>query len=339
MSVLTLYPNRLGRRPSGADEPIVIGLVNNMPDKALRSTERQYRELLAQAAGDLPVTFRLYSFPGLPRSEEGSQHLHEHYEPLENLWHSELDGLIVTGTEPRAADLKDEPYWPALSQLVEWAANHTISTAWSCLAAHAAVRYLDGIERQPLAGKLSGVFECAKVTEHPLVGGAPVRWSTPHSRYNEIPESALRSSGYRVLARSSAAGADLFIKQRGSLFLFLQGHPEYDADALAREYRRDVRRFLAGERKDYPEMPEGYFDKGAADAMLAFRMLALRERNLDLLSCFPATARPQPAPWRDAAVRLYANWLSHIAAEAHRVRSRRVRAAHPSEPLIAAAYG
>jgi hypothetical protein len=38
-----------------------IGLVNNMPDAALRSTERQFRDLLASAAGERAVELKLFS--------------------------------------------------------------------------------------------------------------------------------------------------------------------------------------------------------------------------------------------------------------------------------------
>ena len=74
--------------------------------------------------------------------------------------------------------------------------------------------------------------------------GMILRWSVPHSRYNELPEEALISRGYRVLSRSSQTGADLFVGNRDSLDVFFQGHPEYEPDTLLREYRRDVGRFL-----------------------------------------------------------------------------------------------
>ena len=51
-----------------------------------------------------------------------------------------------------------------------------------------------------------------------------------------------------------------------SLFLFLQGHPEYEAGTLLREYRRDIARFLRGEREHYPAVPQGYFDARANTA-------------------------------------------------------------------------
>src|SRR5579862_9380020 len=157
--------DRLWRKPPAARSPgpLTIGLVNNMPDAALKSTERQFRELLTSAAGDAPVRLRYFSLPDVPRSAAGQAYVAEHHEPIETLWGGTFDGLIVTGNAPRAVRLADEPYWPALAKLVDWADAHTISTVWSCLAAHAAVLRLDGIERRPLAGKLSGVFECFRV--------------------------------------------------------------------------------------------------------------------------------------------------------------------------------
>ena len=272
-----------------------------MPDAALQTTERQFRELLF-ASSHNSVRLRLFSLPELPRAEAGRSHISQHYEDISELWTSHLDGLIVTGTEPRAPALTDEPYWPTLTKLVDWADDHAISTVWSCLAAHAAVLHIDGISRRAFREKLSGVFDCLKATDHAIVDGAPSRWRVPHSRYNELPEDALASSGYRILSRLPGTGADMFVKQRKTLFLFVQGHLEYDPGALLREYRRDVRRFLAGERDSYPEMPCGYFDEDAAAAFAAFRMQALEKRGIDLLSSFPAATAEQKLThsWLDA---------------------------------------
>ena len=269
------------------DDRIVIGLVNNMPDAALRSTERQFWELLSAASGNFAVCLRLFSLPELPRSEDGRAYVDQHYEDSSELWASRLDGLIVTGTEPRAAALTDEPYWRALTKLVDWAQGHTISTIWSCLAAHAAVFHLDGIIRRALDEKLVGVFHCTRAAEHSIVFDMPSRWRVPHSRYNELPEDILASRGYRILSRSVDTGADMFAAERDSLFLFLQGHLEYDPEALYREYRRDATRFLSGKRNSYPELPRGYFDEDTTAALAAFREEALRNRNIDLLSSFP----------------------------------------------------
>lgn len=301
-------------------DPIVLGLVNNMPDAALRSTERQFRELLSAASHNRGVCLRLFSLPELPRADSIRSHLGRYYEDISELWSGHLDGLIVTGTPPCAPALMDEPYWSTLTKIVDWAEDNSSSTIWSCLAAHAAVLYLDGIERQRLDTKLSGVFDCFKAMDHPILVGAPSRWRVPHSRNNELPEAALASSGYRIISRSPDAGIDIFAKQRRSLFIFMQGHPEYDPGALLREYRRDVTAFLTGERDSFPEMPCGYFGPDTAAGFAAFRQRALRERDIDLLASFPtAGAGGELAHgWRGLAVRIYANWLSYLSERRHR---------------------
>ena len=115
----------------------------------------------------------------------------------------------------------------------------------------------------------------------------------------------------------------MFIRQRKSLSIFFQGHPEYDPGALLREYRRDIARFLAGERDSYPEMPRGYFDRETADAFAAFRQRAVQNRSLDLLSSFPAAQAEGKLEhaWRAPAMRIYANWLSYMVEGRSRNRA------------------
>jgi len=307
-------PSQLPSREEGCrfDDSVVIGLVNNMPDSALLSTERQFRELLSAASQDMPVCLKLFSFPDLHRTEAGKLHISQHYEDIGDLWTAQLDGLIVTGAEPRARALPDEPYWSSLARLADWAEEHTVSAVWSCLAAHAAVLHMDGIERRPFPAKLSGVFECLRVADHTILDGAPARWRVPHSRYNDLPEEALTAKGYRILSRSPDAGADIFIKAGKALSIFLQGHPEYDPGALLREYRRDIERFLAGQRESYPAMPRGYFDEGTTAVFAAFQSRAELGRSMEMLLDFPAAEAEKRLVhhWRDLSVRMYTNWLS-----------------------------
>ncbi len=299
------------------ERPLLVGLVNNMPDAALCATERQYGRLLAAATGDVPVRLLLFSLPEVPRGDAATAHIHQYYEDFAALRDTRLDGLIVTGIPPRAPCLEDEPYWPSLTRLIDWAEEYTLSAVWSCLAAHAAVLHLDGVGRRALPEKLSGLYECVRAADHPILAGTPYRWRVPHSRYNELPQGALIAAGYRMLSTSAAAGADIFCKERASLFLFLQGHPEYDASALLREYRRDVGAYLAGRSENYPRMPRAYFDKSEAAAFGAFRRRALVRRDPDLLESFPAAAAEARLTqgWHGLAVRLYANWLSYLAEQ------------------------
>ena len=295
---------------------IDIGLVNNMPDAALNATERQFLALLRAAAGDIAVHLTLYTLPEVPRTEFGREQV-SRYSDFRDLWNSHHDGLIVTGTEPRAADLKDEPYWNSLTNVLEWAESHTYSTILSCLAAHAGILHLDGIARRPLGDKRFGVFECVRVSDHPLTAAAPSRLQMPQSRWNEIPEEALLACGYRVLTRSADAGVDAFVKQRKSLFVFFQGHPEYEATTLLLEYRRDIGRFLRRERDTYPPMPHGYFDEETVEVLTALRERALLDRREELLAEFPTAmaAGKVTNTWRSTAESLYRNWLQYICAE------------------------
>lgn len=127
---------------------IHIGLVNNMPDGALEATERQFRTLLDSAANGIQVRLSLFALPDVPRTEAGRLRISRLYSGIENLWDSHLDGLIVTGAEPQAPNLKDEPYWESLTKVLEWAEHNTHSTVLSCLAAHAALQHVDGIARR-----------------------------------------------------------------------------------------------------------------------------------------------------------------------------------------------
>jgi homoserine O-succinyltransferase len=317
---------RLSPSDSKDYAPIVIGLVNNMPDAALRKAERQFCSLLSAAAGSIPIRLRFFYLSELQRHNRDCWLVDHGYEDIRELWTADIDGLIVTGTEPRAAALADEPYWPTLTKIADWAENHTLSTIWSCLAAHAAVLHLDGIDRCPLGEKLSGVFECTKADDHRLMASAPSRWRVPHSRYNGLPDKALASRGYRLLSKSADAGADTFVKERKSLFIFFQGHPEYDPGALLREYRRDIRRFLVGERNAYPEMPQNYFDKEIGTLLALFRERALQRRCVDLLSSFPAVPEQQlDYAWHTFAVVTYRNWLSHLIDRRRQTICKRTR--------------
>ena len=288
---------------------LTIGILNSMPEAAVRSTERQFIELLAEAAGqDITVDLKWFSL--LPR---------DNYQPADVLWATEhIDGLIATGTEPKAQRLCDEPYWPAFTRTVDWATRHTTSTIWSCLGAHAAVLHLDRVQRQPFEIKLHGVFAITKQARHPLLADTEPYWSVPHSRWNELPIPALKARGYRLLTQSCEVGADLFVKTCGqSLFVFLQGHPEYDARALWREYRRDVLRFLTGEREDYPRMPLHYFDLTTERRLQMLRERALADRHPDIMVDMQLLGRKADleATWKTAAVQLYRNWFNILIAQ------------------------
>jgi homoserine O-succinyltransferase len=281
------------------------------------------------------VHVRLYSLPKIPRGDCGKEHLKDFYWDLDDLWNRRFDGAIITGTEPRHSDLREEPYWSALVDVFAWAEEHTASTVLSCLAAHAAVLQGDGIGRHPLADKQFGIFDEAKVSDHELVTGTSEPLRFPHSRWNEVREDALTSCGYTVLTKSHKAGVNLFAKKRKkSLFVHFQGHPEYGAVTLAKEYRRDIKRFLQRERPTYPTMPHGYFDAATAEALTRFRERALSQHNEGLLTEFPEAVmrNGSQSPWHLAARRIYHNWLQYVVSK--RTSKARYAAVAPSRAWV-----
>jgi homoserine O-succinyltransferase len=292
-----------------------LGIVNNMPDKALLSTARQFLSVIDQATPDFRVFVSLFSLPGIARTETGKRHLLDNsYRSLSDIQDANLDAVIVTGTEPREQNLKDEPYWGALSELFDWIDGEGPSALFSCLAAHAAVLHFDGIERRRLEKKRFGLFDHATTGHDSLTDRLPSSFKVAHSRWNEIPEDVLGEKGYRILTESSEAGADLFVKERRNLMLFFQGHPEYDASTLGREYQRDVRRFLAGEREDYPNVPCGYFNLSEKELLDRFRGRAIRSRDEGLMEQYPALANRFPHPQgKSIAAAVFRAWLSKIA--------------------------
>src|SRR5580693_5370638 len=238
-----------------AQGELTIALVNNMPDSALKATERQFMRLVQSAAGKTRVRFHCFALPTVARSKQAKDHIDKDYIDIAELHRLHVDGLIVTGAEPLAATLPEEPYWREFADLIDWAKTSTRSAIWSCLAAHAALLHLDGIERKRLPQKCSGIYDCVRSTEHWLTRGLPSPLKVAHSRLNALAEDDLTSRGYKILTRSERAGVDMFTRKFDSQFVFFQGHPEYDAHSLQREYMRDLARYLAGEQNDYPAIP------------------------------------------------------------------------------------
>jgi homoserine O-succinyltransferase len=309
-----------------------VGLVNNMPDAAMRATELQFARLLKDAAGTLDarvldVRLHLFSLAAIERGELARSRMEGFYADADTLPMAGIDALIVTGAEPRADNLRQENYWNELAHLIDWAEIGTLSTVFSCLAAHAAVLHLDGIERQMLPRKLSGVFRAERIGGDPLQTGMEAMSHVPHSRRNTIAETELVARGYRILSRISGGGVDSFVRDMPgrSRFLFLQGHPEYGAETLGREYIRDVGRFLRGESAERPAVPENYFDRATENALAALGTTvgpdALAQYTGVVSGALPLQS------WHGHTIKFFANWLAVIVAE----KMRRMAQTHPPQ--------
>lgn len=305
----------LGRgQPMGV---MTIAFVNNMGATGFDAAERQFERLVALGAEGAPYRFQRFLLHDALQLEGRSRRVDKPYSPLERISASRVDGVIVTGAEPRCENLRDEPYWPRLTELLDWAESLKIPVLLSCLAAHAAVLHWDDIPRRRLPVKRSGVFLHQVVCDHPLVRGV-VAPPVPHSRWNDLDASALAACGYSIMTSAADGAVDTFVRQRRNLIMGFQGHPEYEPETLLLEYRRDVRRFLTGAAAQYPELPIGYFSPEEVRRLEGFRALCCADPAAALATTFPVdvSRRPFAAPWHSDAARLLGNWLSYVREHA-----------------------
>ncbi len=285
-------------------ETLKIGLLNNISDAGLAATQRQFTDLLHRATNRLPLEWQYYSLPDIARARP----LPREYRALAELRSDPPDALIVSGAEPIEAELTRETYWASLTGVLDWAADARMPLMLSCLAAHAAVLHWHGVPRRRLARKCSGVFRQSACAAHPITQTAMGTLHTPQSRWHDLPEAALAEAGYQTITASPEAGVDIFIHPSRPSVLFFNGHPEYDPLALAREYRRDVGRYLAGETAGYPDPPAHFFDAETERRLIAFRAQPESRRH----AAFPAIDAAPAAIWyplADAAVR---SWLAPL---------------------------
>jgi homoserine O-succinyltransferase len=301
-------------RRGGDRDVLTVGFVNNMPDAAFDDTYRQFSRLLGAGAHGFSINLRGYYLPNVPRNESARRAASFHYEDVASLYANPPDALIVTGLEPRCADLNAEPFWEDLAHLLRWAEATVPTTILSCLASHAAALALDGISRQPLPSKQSGVFEQEVDAEHPLGRGLDRVVRLPHSRYNDIPASALNAR-YRLVVASPLSGWSVATRQSdGRVFVLLQGHPEYGRLTLLKEYRRDVRRFFSGTQSSHPAIPLDYLDADGVELLESFRSTCESRPNAPV-DGFPyeEAAEHVPFGWEQSSQRLFSNWIIDAA--------------------------
>ena len=147
------------RRASQQDiRELHIGLLNIMPDGALKATERQFLRLIGNSNRIAQFYVHIFTVPGVPRSADIQAYIDTHYENFDDLAAEGLDAIIFTGTNPVHADLAQEDYWPHVQRVFDWADKNVTSVLCSCLASHLALRHFYGIPRLRRANKLFGVY-------------------------------------------------------------------------------------------------------------------------------------------------------------------------------------
>ncbi|MDR2570344.1 MAG: homoserine O-succinyltransferase [Oscillospiraceae bacterium] len=252
-------------------------LLNLMPTKIV--TETQLLRKLSNSPLQVEVEF-LQTISHVSKNVS-PEHLESFYTSFDKVKNSHYDGMIITGAPVENMEFEDVDYWQELCDIMQWTTQNVFSTLHICWGAQAALYYHYGIQKYPLEAKLSGIYKHNVLKpQSQLFRGFDDEFYMPHSRYTEVRETdILKVPELEMLSISDEAGV-FAVKSSDNRRVFITGHPEYDADTLALEYTRDVKKGLP------IAIPKNYFP------------------NDD----------PKQTPsvyWRAHAQLLYSNWLNY----------------------------
>lgn len=292
-----------------------IGLLNMMPDAALQVTEQQFIRLVGSCNQIVQFYVHPFTVPGLERSDATQAYIDEYYMDIEDIYASGLDALIITGANVSNPRLEQEPFYKTLTEVMEWADDNVTSVLCSCLSTHALMKHFHDIDRVPLPRKQWGVYSHRVVAKrHPLMRNINTRFDVPHSRYNAITHKHLHHANVPILIESPEAGVHMATSRDGFRRVYFQGHPEYDYNSLLKEYKREVIRFLNGER-EVPPHPENYFSLEAARIADNYLIDAIDARDKgETIAPFPEEdLEPHlDNTWTDTAKAIFNNWLGLV---------------------------
>lgn len=258
-----------------------ILLLNLMPTK--QATETQLIRMLSSAG--IPCELYLMNTVTYVSKNTDSEYLERFYKGFDFYKDEYFDGLIITGAPVEQLDFKQVLYWDELAEIFRWAKTHVSSVYSICWGAQAALYAYYGIPKYPLPQKMFGIFEHEITdTENPLLKGIKSPFMSPQSRHAEVrKEDILSIPELSLVAVSDVAGVHV-VTNRDLSLICVTGHPEYDADTLAKEYFRDV------EKGDEINCPANYFPDDNP-------------------------INPPVLSWREDGKTLYGNWVRLLASK------------------------
>jgi len=258
--------------------PLKIAILNLMPTKEV--TETQLLRLLGNTPLQIEIT--LLMMKSHESANTSKEYLDTFYRDFESVKDTKYDGLIITGAPVENLPFEDVDYWPELVRIMDWSRTHVYSTLHICWGAQAALWHHYGVGKHKLEEKSFGIFRHKVLNAtHKLVRGFDETFLAPHSRHTTIRRSDIeKTADLEILAESGEAGVFL-VASRDGRSIFVSGHAEYDADTLAKEYRRDIAKGLK------IDVPKNYFPDDDP-------------------------ARLPPVMWRAHANLLFVNWLNYF---------------------------
>ncbi|HAH67409.1 MAG TPA: homoserine O-succinyltransferase [Gammaproteobacteria bacterium] len=286
-----------------------IGFLNLMPDAAFQATERQFVNMLASNE-ELLVHLYPTSVATEERGNEFKDYIDKNYNLIKDIQQRKYDGFIISGANPSQQDMTKETFWNPLIEVFEWAEGNSNSVLCSCLATHAIMKAKYGIERQLRHEKAWGIFRHdLGNANHPLILGLEDGFDGPHSHYYDFPLNEIESTDLEILASNDFAGMYLASSKDGSLVLF-QGHPEYGANSLLKEYQREINNFVSESRTDYPPLPNDYFSESKTEKIEELKQSLISEPKHITLD--ESLISDIDHDWQSAGKIIYQNWLHFL---------------------------
>ncbi|MGF1765077.1 homoserine O-succinyltransferase MetA [Aliivibrio kagoshimensis] len=257
--------------------PLKVLILNLMPKKI--ETETQFMRLLSNSP--LQVDVELLRIDDRPSKNTPTEHLNTFYRQFEMVKNRNFDGLIITGAPLGLVQFEDVIYWDHLRTIMDWANDHVTSTLYVCWAAQAGLKLLYDLPKRTRKTKLSGVYNHQALSlAHPVLRGFDDTFLAPHSRYADFSLDYLQEhTDLDILAHSNEAGVYL-ASTKDMRNVFVTGHPEYDANTLDIEFKRDSSEGME------PDVPLNYYpDNDPSNSPIA--------------------------TWRSHGHLLFSNWLNY----------------------------
>lgn len=257
--------------------PLNIIILNLMPEK--EKTEAQLLRLLGNTP--LQVNISFLKTASHESKNTSKYHLDQFYTTFSEVKNRKFDGLIITGAPVEKLEFEEVDYWEELTDIMDWSSKNVTSSLHICWGAQAALYHHYGVPKHELPRKCSGVYtHVVSNKQEKLVRGFDDLFLAPHSRYTDVAAEMIKShEELLVLAESEEAGIFLVASKDGKRIM-ITGHPEYEAETLAQEYERDLKKGLD------IHVPENYFPQDDP-------------------------AKVPLHKWRSHANLLFSNWLNY----------------------------
>lgn len=257
--------------------PLNILILNLMPEK--ERTEAQLLRLLSNSP--LQINIMFLHMETHESKNVSKSHLDQFYTTFRHVKHRRFDGMIITGAPVELIPFEEVDYWPEMVQIMEWSKTNVTSTLHICWGAQAALYYHFGIDKYEIGKKCTGVYKHQLMDPTvKLVRGFDEEYLAPHSRYTGNLKEEINASGELLLLSESEEAGPFIIISKDERQIMVTGHLEYDAETLAEEYERDMKKGL----EDC--LPKHYFPNDNPE-----------ERPLHR--------------WRSHAHLLFSNWLNY----------------------------